>query len=104
MMSLFEKKGIAVASGFDLQSEKQHLDSRSSVTDITERNRLVDEHAAPEGLITFVKSEGKWYGYLGKDEAENPIWQEAFAATALNEQEIEEAIRATDESADETTE
>ena len=91
MMSLFEKKGIAVASGFDLQSEEQHLDSRSSVTDTTERDRLVEDHAAPEGLVTFVKSDRKWYGYLGKDENDEPVWL-TMTAEALTASEIDKIL------------
>ena len=75
-MGLFEKTGIPVAAGFDLQS-LQHLDSRASVKDIAERDRLVTENAAPAGLMTFVESEGKWYGYTGTE------WVEKGSGTVI---------------------
>ena len=53
-MGLFEKTGIPVASGFDLQS-KQHLDSRHSVKDIAEIIKEKVELAVKSAKAEMIK-------------------------------------------------
>ena len=55
-MAFADVKGIALTSGFKLEAESL-LDVRGAVDDITGRDELVTLHAAPVGLIVFVKSE-----------------------------------------------
>ena len=110
-MSLFERKGIPLASGFDLQAES-HLDSRSGVADTAERDRLVSESAAPKGLITFVNADGQWQGWTGSEwrtlgergesayevakrlgyEGTEEEWVAEMTVTALTTAEIDDAI------------
>lgn len=61
-MSLFDKKGISLAAGFDYQAE-QPLDSRLSVASKQELQKLIDGKAAYNGLITFCLEDKKLYIY-----------------------------------------
>ena len=63
-MSLADKKGIVVASGFKLQAEAL-LDVREAVETITERDALVTEHAVTAGLKVYVKQNKTLYVYNG---------------------------------------
>lgn len=74
-MSFADKKGIVVASGFKLQAEAL-LDARQSVDTIAERDELVTLHAAPAGLMVYVKENKTTYTYTGTE------WQEFSKGTA----------------------
>ena len=53
-MAVDFSKGITVASGFGLQALAP-LDVRSIVETIEDRNSLITDNAAPEGLVVYVK-------------------------------------------------
>ena len=63
-MSFANKKGIALAGGFKLQSEAP-LDARMQVDSITDRDELVTIHAAWEGMKVYVKADKTSYEYKG---------------------------------------
>lgn len=64
-MAVFDKfTGIGVASGFKLQA-KAPLDGRLVVDTIEDRNALVTEHGAYEGMKVYVKSVGISYELKG---------------------------------------
>lgn len=63
-MSLADKKGISVASGFKLQAETL-LDVREAVETTAERDALVTDHAATAGLKVYVKENKTLYVYNG---------------------------------------
>ena len=60
-MSVFDKfSGIGVASGFKLQA-KAPLDPRQVVDSIDDRNALITENGAYEGMKVYVKADKKTY-------------------------------------------
>lgn len=60
-MSVFDKfSGIGVASGFKLQA-KTPLDPRQVVDTIDDRNALITENGAYEGIRVYVKADKKTY-------------------------------------------
>lgn len=63
-MSLFDKKGISLAAGFDYQAE-QPLDSRFNVVNKQELQKLIDGKAVYNGLITFCLEDNKLYIFDG---------------------------------------
>lgn len=63
-MSILDKKGINVTSGFKLISG-QPIDARQVVEDETELQSIIDNGAAYEGLEVWVKSASKKYRYVG---------------------------------------
>ena len=63
-MSFANKKGIALAGGFKLQSEAP-LDARMQVDSISDRDELVTIHAAWEGMKVYVKADKTSYEYKG---------------------------------------
>ena len=63
-MSFANKKGIALAGGFKLQSEAP-LDARMQVDTIADRDELVTIHAAWEGMKVYVKADKTSYEYKG---------------------------------------
>jgi len=64
-MSLFDKKGIPLAAGFDYQAS-QPLDSRFNVKTKDELQKLIDGKAVYNGLITFCLEDKKLYIYNGE--------------------------------------
>lgn len=67
-MAVFDKnKGISVASGFKLQA-KVPLDGRLVVDTIEDRNALIAENGAYEGMQVYVKSDKKTYTLTGATE------------------------------------
>ena len=63
-MSILDKKGINVTSGFKLISG-QPIDARQVVENETELQSIIDNGAAYEGLEVWVKSASKKYRYVG---------------------------------------
>ena len=60
-MAVFDNiTGISVASGFKLQA-KVPLDGRLVVDSITDRNALVTENGAYEGMVVYVKADNTLY-------------------------------------------
>ena len=60
-MATFDKiKGISVASNFKLQAETP-LDGRLVVDTIADRDALVTEHGAYEGMAVYVKANKTTY-------------------------------------------
>lgn len=70
-MSLATEKGITVASGFLLHAEKP-LDARLVAETIADRDWLVTNKAAYEGLNVYVKETKKEYQYTGSGWVEKP--------------------------------
>lgn len=68
--NLFDKiSGIGVASGFKLQA-KAPLDPRLVVDTIEDRNKLVTENGAYEGMKVYVKADKKEYQLKGTTNAD----------------------------------
>lgn len=63
-MSLFDKKGISLASGFDYQAE-QPLDSRFICATKAELQKLIDGKAAYKGLVTYCIEDSTLYTFNG---------------------------------------
>ena len=60
-MAVFDNiTGISVASGFKLQA-KVPLDGRLVVDSITDRDALVTENGAYEGMVVYVKADNTLY-------------------------------------------
>ena len=57
-MSILDKKGIGVTSGFKLVSGSP-IDARFTAEDETDLQSLIDNGAVYEGLEVYVKSLGK---------------------------------------------
>lgn len=95
-MAFADVKGIALTSGFKLEAESL-LDVRGAVDDITGRDELVTLHAAPVGLIVFVKSEKKTYVYNGEDwvlftTGEGYVHPEHHPATMITQDETHKFV------------
>lgn len=65
-MSITDKKGINVTSGFKLIS-KQPIDARFIATDETDLQSLIDNGAVYDGLMVWVQSLGKYMSYNGTE-------------------------------------
>lgn len=63
-MSLFDKKGISLAAGFDYQAE-QPLDSRFICSTKTELQQLIDGKATYKGLVTYCLEDSTLYTFNG---------------------------------------
>lgn len=63
-MSLFDKKGISLAAGFDYQAE-QPLDSRFISSTKEELQKLIDGKAVYKGLVTYCLEDNILYIYNG---------------------------------------
>lgn len=63
-MSLFDKKGISLAAGFDYQAE-QPLDSRFICSTKTELQQLIDGKATYKGLVTYCLEDNTLYTFNG---------------------------------------
>ena len=71
MSDLFDK-GIKLSSGFSLGA-KSPLDTREVVEDISERDALITDNIAYEGMIVYVKTEKKHYKLV---DLTTPKWEE----------------------------
>lgn len=81
-MGIFDKiSGIVVASGFKLRA-KAPLDPRTVVDTIEDRNALVTENGAYEGMSVYVKAEKTRYILKGTT---NDDWAEDDADSILTE-------------------
>lgn len=63
-MSLFDKKGISLAAGFDYQAE-QPLDSRFICSTKQELQQLIDGKATYKGLVTYCLEDNTLYTFNG---------------------------------------
>lgn len=63
-MSLFDKKGISLAAGFDYQAE-QPLDSRFICSTKSELQQLIDGKATYKGLVTYCLEDNTLYTFNG---------------------------------------
>lgn len=63
-MSLFDKKGISLAAGFDYQAE-QPLDSRFICSTKSELQQLIDGKATYKGLVTYCLEDSTLYTFNG---------------------------------------
>lgn len=63
-MSLFDKKGISLAAGFDYQAE-QPLDSRFICSTKAELQQLIDGKATYKGLVTYCLEDSTLYTFNG---------------------------------------
>lgn len=63
-MSLFDKKGISLAAGFDYQAE-QPLDSRFICSTKIELQQLIEGKATYKGLVTYCLEDNKLYTFNG---------------------------------------
>lgn len=63
-MSLFDKKGISLAAGFDYQAE-QPLDSRFISSTKAELQELIDGKATYKGLVTYCLEDNTLYTFNG---------------------------------------
>ena len=63
-MSLFDKKGISLAAGFDYQAE-QPLDSRFICNTKAELQQLIDGKATYKGLVTYCLEDSTLYTFNG---------------------------------------
>lgn len=77
MADINSKRGVNVTSPFKLFSESP-LDSRLVVEDISERDSIIKNNAAYEGLIVYVRSEDKFYSCEKTDDG-NFIFVEKIA-------------------------
>ena len=78
-MAVFDNiKGISVASGFKLQAQSP-LDPRLVVDTISDRNLLVTENGAYEGMKVYVKADKKTYELQGTT---NSDWVEVGGKSA----------------------
>ena len=63
-MSLFDKKGISLAAGFDYQAE-QPLDNRFICSTKAELQQLIDGKATYKGLVTYCLEDSTLYTFNG---------------------------------------
>lgn len=97
-MGVFDKfSGIGVASGFKLQA-KAPIDTRQVVDTIDDRNALITENGAYEGMQVYVKADKKTY--LLKDLAAG-TWEELGSGGGASELlTIEISVSITESTAD----
>ena len=87
-MSILDKKGISVTSGFKLVSG-QPLDARNVVDDLDGLQDLVNNGAAYEGIVVYVKSEQQLKQYNGSEW--NNVYPESDIITVNSLPNIENA-------------
>ena len=84
MASILERPGIPIGGSFKLNSNIP-LDPRLVVDDIAERDSIIENNAAYEGLMVYVKSEDKYYICHKK---EDELFFDEF--TGLSSEQIEQ--------------
>ena len=92
-MAVDFSKGIGVASGFGLQAQAP-LDVRFAVASLEDRNNLIKQNAAYEGLIVYVSEDKSFYKCVSKTATgENyaGCWASLLGAQALDTDVVHKA-------------
>ena len=82
-MSLFDKKGISLAAGFDYQAE-QPLDSRFICSTKAELQQLIDGKATYKGLVTYCLEDSTLYTFNGTSFEKSSKQEEENYADLIN--------------------
>lgn len=106
-MAVFDSfTGIGVASGFKLQA-KTPLDARQVVDSITDRDLLITENGAYEGMLVYVKATqtlyqlkgttaGDWAeigkGVITEDDLDDALKEKVNAASEGNHSHLNKAV------------